>query len=414
MPVTIRLGGPRGTRRESEGLRGGAVVVESPFGLAPVQRLLAEALPKEPRGAAPGAPVRALFGMDTEGSTALVAAHLWPGAAVEWFHLDAYVAAKVAGVFADNGRADLVAGAAAEMPPGPFDVVALPFPSAGEALLMRDLLEAAHDALRPRGRLVAATDRSGSALRSAIEEVFGRVTQGPPSRRGATFFAERKRERPQRKDRSHVLAPEIAPAGGGAPVAFRLETRPGTFSHGSLDRGTRTLLEWFDPEADRTVLDLGAGCGAIGIFAALRAPGLRVTMVESNVRAAECARRNVERNGLADRAEVIVRADLEDVPVPGNPADPSNPGFDRVLANPPYFGELRIAKSFAAAASRALRRGGRVAYVVRAGKAADANAEVLRDVFGRCVVVPAGDYSILPATKRWSAGPPAGLFQAPR
>jgi 16S rRNA G1207 methylase RsmC len=135
------------------------------------------------------------------------------------------------------------------------------------------------------------------------------------------------------------------------------------------------------------------------MFAALRSPAARVTMVESNVRAAECARRNVERNGLAGRAEVLVRADLEDVPLPADGSGGGHPGFDRVLANPPYFGELRIAKSFAGLAHHALRRGGTVAFVVRSGKAADTNAEVLRDVFGACVPVDRGDYSILTATR---------------
>jgi 16S rRNA (guanine1207-N2)-methyltransferase len=398
-PRPIRLGGPRATLRASQELRGGAFVVRSPFGLDAVTALLIDALPKDPRPARSGEPVRGLFGMDTEGAPALVAAHLWPGAHLRWFHLDSYVAAKVREVFADNERPAIPAEAAADPPAGPFDVVALPFPSSGEALLMRDLLEAAHDALRPGGKLVAATDRSGRALRSAVDGVFGNVTPGPPTRRGATFFAERRREKAQRRDRAHVLEPEVVPAGGGDPVRFRFETRPGTFSHGSLDRGTRSMLEWYEPAGETSVLDLGAGCGAIGMFAALRSPAARVTMVESNVRAAECARRNVERNGLAGRAEVLVRADLEDVPLPADGSGGGHPGFDRVLANPPYFGELRIAKSFAGLAHHALRRGGTVAFVVRSGKAADTNAEVLRDVFGACVPVDRGDYSILTATR---------------
>jgi 16S rRNA G1207 methylase RsmC len=74
-------------------------------------------------------------------------------------------------------------------------------------------------------------------------------------------------------------------------------------------------------------------------------------------------------------------------------------GFDRVLANPPYFGDLRIARDFCSKAWTALRKGGDVALVVRRGKASDANAEVLSDVFGRVTTIDAGDYAILTARR---------------
>jgi 16S rRNA (guanine1207-N2)-methyltransferase len=332
-------------------------------------------------------------------------------------------------VFADNARNGAAVPASAEaladLPPGPFDVVALPFPRMSESLLMTDLLEAAHDALRVGGRLVAATDGNGAALGRAIENVFGKLTPGPVSRRGKTFFAERRREKPVLKDRSHVLTPEIRPAGGGAPIRMQIETRPGTFNHGSLDRGTRALLEWYVPGDDRNVLDLGAGCGAIGIYAALRIPEGRVTLVETNVRAAECARRNAARNGVADRTEAgqffvprksltgaktvppsAVDAAPEVAPDAAPDAAPtaraprSGPGaWDCVLANPPYFSEMRIAREFCSTAHDALRAGGHIALVVRRGPAADLHSEVLFEVFTRVTTFDAGDYAILTARR---------------
>lgn len=388
MPTSIRLGGPHATRRETNLLRGGEVVVESPRGLLIPARLLIDSIPKRPPATA--GRTRALFGMDTEGAAALVAAAIWPASDVRWFHLDAYVAKKVRGVFEENGRADIPAEALADPPAGPFDVAAMAFPSAGEAILQRDLIEGIHDVLRVGGKLVATSDKGGAGLRKTIDAVFGRHTPGPPVEKGAVVFAERTREKPQHRDHAHVLTPQVRPAPGGAPVTIEIETRPGTFSHGSFDRGTRSLAEWYAPGGDRAVLDLGAGCGAIGIYAAKIAPKARVTLVESNVRAAECAVRNLSRNGVADRAEVLVRADVEDLPVGA---------YDAVLSNPPYFSDLRISRSFCSAAHRALRPGGRIALVFRSGGAADANAEVLRDVFGRCTPSNAGDYSILVATR---------------
>ena len=140
------------------------MTIESPRGLARSQALLVEALPKRPVA-------RILTGMDTEGAIALAAGALHPRAEVRWFHFDLYVARKVARVFADNLRADLRADAVEDVPEGPFDLAALGFPSGGEALLARDLLEAAHDALAVGGRLVAATDGGGAWLRGAVEKV---------------------------------------------------------------------------------------------------------------------------------------------------------------------------------------------------------------------------------------------------
>lgn len=468
MPISLRLGGPRADPAVIDHLRGGEVVVHSPRGILIPARLLIEALPKRPN-AAPGGDgaVKALFGMDTEGAPALAADYLWPDADIRWFHLDSYVAAKVREVVADNGGFDIRVDALADLPvvpgplpadtAGPYDVIALPFPRTSESLLMIDLIEAAHDALRVGGKFVAATDGNGHALARAIEKVFGKAIPGPPARRGASFFAERKKAAPMLKVRAHVLSPEVEPAGappGTPPVRMQIETRPGTFSHGSLDRGTRAMLEWYVPRGER-ILDLGAGCGAIGIYAALRDPKAKVTLVESNVRAAECAVRNVARNGVnVEAGQAYVpgsslfpavngeesgddgdgrggdgfddapgrdehhpaggtpsRDDAGLPPVRGSfsaPEPVATPApvrtaisgtFDRVLANPPYFGDLRIARAFCVTGFDALRPGGSIALVVRRGPAANAHTEVLTGVFGRVTTFDAGDYAILTAIR---------------
>src|SRR5262245_36262165 len=275
-PTVIRLGAASSASKERDLLRDGALAFESPRGLRTETRLLVEALPKR-------SPGRALFGMDTEGATALAARTLWPQTACSWFHLDAYVAEKVRGVLKRNS-ADGVEVAVGEDPPeGPFDVVALPFPKAGEALLMRDLLEAAHDSLAAGGRLVAATDGKPDALRRTIDKVFGNVTNAAArGTRGACFYAERRRAKTVRSDHSHVVRAAIAHADGTGETSLDIETRPGTFSHGAVDKGTRALAEWLEPRNAAHVLDLGAGCGLLGLYAALPLPAAPVGLVDRN------------------------------------------------------------------------------------------------------------------------------------
>lgn len=433
MPI-FRLGGPHVRQFETDKLRGDAFEYRSPRGLPPAIRLLVEGIPKKPVK-------RILTGMDTEGAVALAAAAIHPEARVVWFHIDAYVTQKVRGVLDLNEAQRVETLTVGDAPDGvtiedgslaKFDLVVLPFPGRGEALLMRDMVEAAHDALAVGGRFVAATDVDGTALRKEIERVFGNVIPG--AKRdipGAQWYAERRTDATKRTPRSHVVDVEIANPKGGPRTRLSIETRPGTFSHGGLDPGTRSLLEWYLPGEARTVLDLGAGCGWIGIYAAKCDPECRVLMVESNARAVDCAKRNIERNGVAGRVDVILRADLEDMPnarqicggsatdgaadpapaaTDGAPAADAAPapapeptprrgrtadGFDLCLANPPYFSDYRIARAFATSAREAVRRGGRVAFVLRQGPTAHNHAEVLDLVFRNCTPYDAGEYSIL-------------------
>jgi 16S rRNA G1207 methylase RsmC len=386
-PTPIRLGAAASASPERDVLRDGALAFESPRGLRTETRLLVEALPKR-------SPARALFGLDTEGATALAARALWPGAVCLWFHFDAYVAAKVRGVLGRNGAQGVEVAVGEDPPEGPFDVVALPFPKSGEALLMRDLLEAAHDSLAPGGRLVAATDGKPDALRRTIDKVFGNVTNAPArGTRGACFYAERRRAKNARSDHSHVVRATIAHADGTGETALDLETRPGTFSHGTVDRGTRALAEWLEPRNAAHILDLGAGCGLLGLYAAKRLPEAHVVLVDSNARAAGCARRNAERAGVADRVEVLVRADVEDVPLP------AGGGFSLCVTNPPYFSQWRIAGQFVRRAHDMLRRSGRFALVVRNGAAAAEHANIVRSVFGGGAIDVRDGYAIVHASR---------------
>ena len=384
----LRLGGPHARRRREDTLRDGALVVTSPRGLARDVEFLVESLPAHDPG-------RSLFGMDAEAAAAMAASVLWPGAEPCWFHMDAYVADRAAATLADNDVRGVRVEVAADLPRGPFDLVALPFPASSDHQLMWDLLEAAHDALAPGGRLVAATDGKPDALRDAVKKVFRNVTPGRFGRRGgASFYATRKRVDPVLTDRAHVVRAVIRPADGGPETTLDIETRPGTFAYRRLDPGTRALAEAWAPAGERAVLDLGAGCGALGIHAALRLPEAHVTLVDSNARAIGCAERSAAAAGLADRVTAVVRTDLENLPeAPGG-------GYDLVLANPPYFGDFRIARSFSGAARAALRPGGRALMVARTGGAGTALREILDDVFGGAATVERNGYDIVSAARR--------------
>lgn len=122
------------------------------------------------------------------------------------------------------------------------------------------------------------------------------------------------------------------------------------------------------------VCDLGTGSGALLLLLAARAEGLALTGVELSPLAAETARRNLARNGLAGE---ILTADLRRAPLPAG-------HFDLVVSNPPYF-SLSAGKSggaerseehgslseLCAAAARLTRNGGRFALCQRPERLTD-------------------------------------------
>jgi release factor glutamine methyltransferase len=83
------------------------------------------------------------------------------------------------------------------------------------------------------------------------------------------------------------------------------------------------------------VLDLCTGSGVLAVSLARELPAARVIATELSADAAAVARRNADRNGVADRVDVRV-GDLF-APVAGEPP------FDLVVANPPYIATAVIA-----------------------------------------------------------------------
>jgi tRNA1Val (adenine37-N6)-methyltransferase len=86
------------------------------------------------------------------------------------------------------------------------------------------------------------------------------------------------------------------------------------------------------PREPEVVVDLGAGCGVIGLLLARRWPACRVVLVELQPELARLAERNVVRNGLASRVHVVC-GDLER-------ADSwrcSQQGPVLAISNPPFF-----------------------------------------------------------------------------
>ncbi|MGN0854853.1 MAG: class I SAM-dependent methyltransferase [Kiritimatiellia bacterium] len=146
---------------------------------------------------------------------------------------------------------------------------------------------------------------------------------------------------------------------GIEPISFT--SFPGCFCHRRRDEGglalaevaSRQLLERPDTGEEISVLDMGCGCGLVGLLMARAVKGIRLVGVDSHSRAIEAANLNARNQGVA--AEMILADN-------GTPARMDGT-FDVFVGNPPYYSDYRIAEVFLDTAKRALKPGG-VCYTI--------------------------------------------------
>jgi tRNA1(Val) A37 N6-methylase TrmN6 len=91
------------------------------------------------------------------------------------------------------------------------------------------------------------------------------------------------------------------------------------------------LAHFCAPRAEDTILDLGCGCGVIGLILCHRWAGVQVQGLELQAALADLARSNVLANAFQARF-AVQQADLRKIREVLAPAS-----FDLVLSNPPYY-----------------------------------------------------------------------------
>ena len=112
------------------------------------------------------------------------------------------------------------------------------------------------------------------------------------------------------------------------PNGFTLNLAEGAFP---LSTDSMILSHFANLPKNASVLDLGSGCGTLGLLLCAKDANCRVTGMELEEAAHSCALDNIRRNGVADRMASIC-ADLRQVPQLLTPGS-----FSCCVSNPPYF-----------------------------------------------------------------------------
>lgn len=171
-----------------------------------------------------------------------------------------------------------------------------------------------------------------------------------------------------------------------------LHTNEEVFSPTAVDKGTRAMLSFVEFKEEDKVLDLGCGCGIVGILAAKQIGADKIVMCDVSENAVQLSRQNAEVNGV-DGVTVRQSDGLKEI---------SESGFTLILSNPPYHTDFAVAKGFIEDGFKKLAIGGKMVMVT---KRLDWYRNKLSSVFGGVTVKEKDGYYVFLAEKRENRKP---------
>lgn len=158
-------------------------------------------------------------------------------------------------------------------------------------------------------------------------------------------------------------------------IPFYFYTDNGVFSKGELDFGTELLLKNFkyDDPNNKTLLDIGCGCGPIGIYASHL--GFTVDMSDVNKRAIHLSKMSLKEQGL--NANVFESDAYKNI---------ANK-YDYIVSNPP----IRVGKEklyeIVMNAKEHLKDGGSLWIVVRKQQGAESMVRDMKNAYKTVEVI---------------------------
>lgn len=158
-------------------------------------------------------------------------------------------------------------------------------------------------------------------------------------------------------------------------ISYYFYTDNGVFSKGELDFGTELLLKTFEynyPQ-EKTLLDIGCGCGPIGIYASkLR---FAVDMSDVNKRAIHLSKMSLKEQGL--KANVFESDAYENI----------QGKYDYIVSNPPIrVGKEKLYEIIMGAKDH-LKDNGKLWIVVRKQQGAESLIRDMKEVYNSVEVI---------------------------
>ena len=375
----------------------GTLAVVSRSGLHLTETLLLESLPR-----LVSAPASLLVAGNRTGAAAMAAGARFPGCVITCHAFDLHHARAILRNFEANGstpaflhdpfvtppvdfcapssvlRLPFTIACTTAIPAGPYDAalfMATPGTMTGELIL--DQLEDIHQNLTEGGTCIIACEAESGPLFKQIRSLFGNISIHFDKSGVSCVTARKRGPLPRRRDFSATF-PASVPGG----EAHTLVSLPGVFCHRRPDAGGLALAEIAAREIKpgQRVLDMGCGCGLVGILLSKSQPDVRVTFIDSHARALAATHRNIAALGI-EHADLILSDE-----------GTTQTGFHLCAGNPPYYSDFRIADLFLRTAHATLRPGGTCLMVAKAARALE---ERLFELFGNAEILPRRGYGVV-------------------
>ena len=163
-------------------------------------------------------------------------------------------------------------------------------------------------------------------------------------------------------------------------IDLKFKTDAGVFSKMRVDYGsgvlTKQMAEVDFPSSN--ILDVGAGYGPIGLFAAKFWPEQTVDLVDVNERGLNLAAQNAEVNGITNVN--IYKSDVYD-------EVPSERKFGLIVTNPPIRAGKKVVSSILAGAKDHLVEDGVLLVVIQKKQGEPSARKLLKETFGNCTIL---------------------------
>ncbi len=246
--------------------------------------------------------------------------------------------------------------------------------------LILDLLQQCHLSLKSGGRCFVVAEEEASWVAEHTKKFFGNYSIRGQNKNSTLLMAQKKSELKALKVYQAEFTMTIPQ---GLPVT--LTTLPGVFAHRRVDPGAQALAEVALSEPNDAILDMGCGCGSIGISLAKNQPTASVCFVDAHSRATTITQQNCFDNGITNFSVILSDQGL-----------PPPPRFTLFVGNPPYYSHDRITDFFIRTAFDLLLPAGR-AYIV--AKNATHHLEYMQELFGNAELIHRRGYQIVKSVK---------------
>lgn len=167
-------------------------------------------------------------------------------------------------------------------------------------------------------------------------------------------------------------------------TSFSFYTDNGVFNKKGLDYGTRVLLENINLSNKKTFLDVGCGCGPIGIYIAKQSLNYAVDMIDINEKAVNLTNKSIKLNDLKN-VKAFVSNIYENV----------DSRYDMIITNPPIHAGKKVVYEIIKNAKEYLNEYGELWIVIRKDQGAKSLIKDMSNIYDFKIIKKDNGFYIL-------------------